>query len=213
MGKKSAYRAAGILIACVAFLMAARAFAHCDTMNGPVIPEAQDALEKGDVTPILKWVRKDNEAEIKAAFEKAVAIRSTGPEAMALADRYFLETLVRVHRAGEGAPYTGLKDEPVEAIVQMTDKALADGSADELISEISSHMAAAIKQKFTAVLEAQEHKDESVEAGRKYVEAYVTYTHYVEGIHEAILATGGHQHEGGGGHDTPPNSAHEEHSH
>jgi len=41
-----------------------------------------------------------------------------------------------VHRAGEGAPYTGIKDEPVEPIV-----AMADGSADEMIKKISGHLA------------------------------------------------------------------------
>ena len=123
-------------------LLVGSAFAHCDTTSGPLIPEAKAALEKGDVTPILKWVKKDNEAEIKAAFTKTVAVRAKGPEAKELADQYFLETLVRLHRAGEGAPYTGIKDEPVEPIVAMADKALADGSADEMIKKISGHMAA-----------------------------------------------------------------------
>ena len=167
-------------------------FAHCDTMNGPVIPEARAALEKGDVTPILKWIKKDNEAEIKAAFTKAVAVRSKGPEAKELADQYFLETLVRLHRAGEGAPYTGIKDEPVEPIVALADKALADGSAEEMIKKISGHIAEAIKAKFNKVLETKKDKDKSVEAGREYVESYVKYMHFVEGIHTAVMSAGDH---------------------
>ena len=170
--------------------------AHCDTMNGPLIPEAQAALEKGNVMPILKWIKADNEAEIKVAFANAVAVRAKGPEAKELADRYFLETLVRLHRAGEGAPYTGLKDEPVEPIVAMADKALAEGAADEMIKEISGHLAAAIKAKFNNVLEAKKNKDKSVEAGRAYVQSYVTYMHYVEGLHTAIMSAGEHQHAG-----------------
>ncbi len=175
-------------------LAASTARAHCDTMNGPVVPEAKAALEKGDVTPILKWVKKDNEAEIKAAFAKAVAVRAKGPEAKELADQYFLETLVRLHRAGEGAPYTGLKDEPVEPIVAMADKALADGSADEMIKKMSGHMGAAIKARFDKAMEARKNKDKSVEAGRQFVEAYVIYVHYVEGIHTAIMSAGAHHH-------------------
>ena len=171
--------------------------AHCDTTSGPVIPEAKAALESGDVTPILKWVKKDNEAEIKAAFEKAVAVRAKGPEAKELADQYFLETLVRLHRAGEGAPYTGIKDEPVEPIAAMADKALADGSADEMIKKMSGHMAHAVQEKFNRALEAGKTKDESVDAGREYVEAYVTYVHYVEGIHAAIMSAGAHHAEAG----------------
>ena len=190
--------AIGIVVAAgMSALLVGSAFAHCDTTSGPVIPEAKAALEKGDVTPILKWVKKDNEAEIKAAFTKAVAVRAKGPEAKQLADQYFLETLVRLHRAGEGAPYTGIKDRPVEPIVAMADKALADGSADAMITRISGHMAAAIKEKFTKVVEAKKNKDKSVEAGREFVEAYVVYMHYVEGIHTAIMSGGTHHAEAG----------------
>ncbi len=178
----------------ISMFMAGSAIAHCDTVVGPVIPEAKAALEKGDVSPLLKWVKKDSEAEIKAAFAKAVAVRAKGAEAKELADQYFLETLVRVHRAGEGAPYTGIKDAPVEPIVALADKALADGSPDEMIRKISGHVAEAIREKFEKVAQARKSKDKSVEAGREFVEAYVTYMHYVEGIHDAILSAGGHDH-------------------
>lgn len=190
--------AASVIVAAgISVILVGSALAHCDTTSGPVIPEAKVALEKGNVTPILKWIKKDNEAEIKAAFAKAVAVRSKDPEVQELADQYFLETLVRLHRAGEGAPYTGIKDEQVEPIVAIADKALDDGSADEMISKISDHMAAAIKEKFAKVLEAKKNKDESVEAGREFVEAYVIYMHYVEGIHAAIMSTGAHHAEAG----------------
>lgn len=170
------------------------AWAHCDTTGGPIIPEAKAALEKGDVTPILKWIKADKEPEIKAAFAQAVVVRVLGPEAKKLADHYFLETLVRVHRAGEGAPYTGIKDEPVEPIVAMADKTLAEGSAAEMIEKMNAHMAQAVNEKFSKALSAMKKKDRSVDAGREFVEAYVTYMHYVEGIHDAIMSTGGHQH-------------------
>jgi hypothetical protein len=184
----------GILAAGIAILWAGSALAHCDTTSGPIIPEARAALNSGDVTPVLKWVKKENEAEIRAAFAKAVAVRSKGPEAKELADQYFLETLIRLHRAGEGAPYTGIKDEPVAPIVALADKSLAQGSADEMIRRMSAHMAEAVKKKFNRALEAAKLKDKSVEAGRAYVEAYVDYTHYVEGIHAAIKSAGGHSH-------------------
>ena len=182
----------------IGILAVGTAWAHCDTTGGPIIPEAKAALEKGDVTPILKWIKADNEAEIKAAFAKTVVVRAKGPEAKELADRYFLETLVRLHRAGEGAPYTGIKDKPVEPIVVMADTALADGSADEMIKKISGHVAESIKAKFNKALEAKKSKDKSVEAGREFVESYVIYMHYVEGIHTAIMSAGGHEHAGAG---------------
>ncbi len=180
----------------IVLLYASIALAHCDTMNGPIIPEAKAALEKGDITPILQWVKKDDEVEITKVFAKAVAVRSQSPQAKELADQYFLETLIRLHRAGEGAPYTGLKDEPVEPIVAMADKALADGSADKMIENLSTHMAKAIKEKFDKALAASKDRYKNLEAGREYVEAYVTYVHYVEGIHSVMLSAGGHQHAG-----------------
>ena len=128
------------------------------------------------------------------------ASRTKGAEAKELADKYFLETLVRLHREGEGAPYTGLKDEPVKRIVAISDQAVADGSADEMVKRISGHLATAIGEKFAKVVEARKHKDKSVEAGRAYVEAYVDYTHYVEGIHAAIMSAGGHGHAPAAGH-------------
>jgi hypothetical protein len=190
--------ASSIMTAGLSVLLAGSAFAHCDTTGGPIIPEAKAALEKGDVTPILKWVKKDNEAEIKAAFTKAVAVRAKGPEAQELADQYFLETLVRLHRAGEGAPYSGIKDESVDPVVAMADRALAEGSADEMVKKISAHMAATVEERFAKVVEAKTNKDKSVEAGREFVEAYVAYMHYVEGIHTAIVSTGAHHAAGAG---------------
>ncbi|MDD5704489.1 MAG: DUF6448 family protein [Kiritimatiellae bacterium] len=168
------------------------ALAHCDTTGGPIIPEAKAALEKGDVTPILKWIAKEHEAEIKTAFAKAVTVRAKGPEAQQLADQYFLETIVRLHRAGEGFAFTGIKDEQPEKIVQLSDQALAAGSCDDLIKRVQGHVGMAIREKFNKVAEAAKNKDKSVEAGRVYVAAYVEYTHFVEGIHAAVMSAGHH---------------------
>jgi hypothetical protein len=200
-----------ISVISIVLLYASIALAHCDTMNGPIIPEAKAALEKGDVTPILQWVKKDDEAEIRKVFTKAVAVRSQSPQAKELADQYFLETLIRLHRASEGAPYTGLKDEPVEPIVAMADKALVDGSADEMIKNLNAHLAKAIKEKFDKAMAARKDRYNSVEAGREYVEAYVTYVHYVEGIHSAMLSAGGHQHAGAAESMPHTSTEHEEH--
>ncbi len=103
-------------------------YAHCDTLNGPVVKDARRALEKGDIKPVLKWLIEDDEKEIRIAFQKTLSVRTKGAEAKELADMYFFETLVRVHRAGEGAPYTGLKpSEAVDPAVALADKALESG--------------------------------------------------------------------------------------
>jgi len=183
-----------------AWLVATRAaYAHCDTLGGPVVSDAKAALEKGDVTPVLKWVKKEREEEIEAAFKKALAVRSKGPEAKELADMYFFETLVRLHRAGEGAPYTGLKPAgEVEPPVAAADKAIADGGVDDLAKEIGRAAEKGVRERFEKLVEAKKRKDESVAAGREYVEAYVIFVHYVEGLHDTIAAGGAHHGEAEG---------------
>ncbi len=166
--------------------------AHCDTLQGPVVATARAALEKGDVTPVLKWVRKDDEKEIKELFKKTLAVRTKGTEAKELADMYFFETLVRIHRTGEGAPYTGLKSEPAEPIIQAADNALESGSSDQLVKQVSEAVAFGIRERFNRVKEAKKHADESVEKGRAFVETYVEYTHYVERLHVDAVAAGEH---------------------
>ncbi len=154
--------------------------AHCDTLDGPVVMAAKKALEKGDVTPVLKWVKKENEEEIRSLFKKTLAVRSRGPEAKELADMYFFETLVRLHRAGEGAPYTGLQVGPAEPIITAADQALDKGSVDHLVKHVSDAVAKGIRQRFHQTLERKKHAEDSVAAGREFVEAYVEFTHYVE---------------------------------
>lgn len=172
----------------VAFVvMQGTAFAHGNTIDGPLVIEAMAALKKGDVTPVLKWVKRPREDEIKAVFKKTLAVRSKGPEAQEIADRYFFETLIRLHRAGEGTPFTGLKPAgKIEPSVTSADKAIASGSVDALSKKISQATEEAIKERFARLMEAKSHKDESIEAGRAYVEAYVVYIHFVEGLHNII---------------------------
>ncbi len=167
--------------------------AHCDTLDGPVVSTARIALEKGDVTPVLKWVKKEDEKEIRDQFDKTVAVRKQGKEAKELADMYFFETLVRIHRAGEGAPYTGLKPgEAVEPSVAAADKALESGSSDKLVKLITGAVEKGIRDRFAHAFETKKHADHTVDAGRKFVEAYVEFTHYVERLHMDAERPSGH---------------------
>lgn len=159
--------------------------AHCDTLDGPVVKAARLALEKGDVNPVLKWVKKDNEDEVRNAFEHALKVRKAGAEARALADRYFFETLVRLHRAGEGAPYTGLKPAGTqpEPAVLAADEVLEKGSVDALVKLLSDELATGVRKRFAHARERQTRAEVSVEAGREFVAAYVEFVHYAEGVH------------------------------
>jgi hypothetical protein len=169
--------------------------AHCDTLDGPVVASARLALERGDVQPVLKWVKADVEPEVRAAFQKALAVRRAGGEARELADHYFFETLVRLHRAGEGAPYTGLKPAgTTEKPIAAADQALEQGSVNALSGMLAEHLAAGVRERFTRVAGAKAAADRTPEDGRQYVAAYVEYVHYVEAIANAVHGQGAHAH-------------------
>jgi len=158
------------------------ASAHCDTMNGPVIIDAKNALKNNNVTIVLKWIKKEHETEIVTLFKKTVALRNVSPEAKEIADRLFFETLVRIHRAGEGASFTGVKEAEVEHNIQEADHTIETGKVDELIESISHRIHKQIGQKFKRVMEAKKTMNQSVEQGREYVEAYVQYVHFIEAM-------------------------------
>ena len=183
-----------VALAWTAFLPATAA-AHCDTLDGPVVAAARLALQRGDVAPVLKWVKADAEGELRAAFQKTLSVRAAGGAARELADQFFFETLVRLHRAGEGAPYTGLKPAgTVEKPIALADGAVAQGSADGLSRMIADHLAAGIRERFARVKETKASADDTPEAGRRYVAAYVEYIHYVEAVVQAIHGAGhGHR--------------------
>ncbi|HEX5022790.1 MAG TPA: DUF6448 family protein, partial [Candidatus Binatia bacterium] len=111
-------------------------FAHCDGLDGPVVKAAQRALDSGELNSVLIWVAQSNEAEIKSLFEKTLAVRQLNAQAKELADLYFFETLVRIHRASEGAPYTGLKPvgRDLGPAITAADRALETRSLRELLS-------------------------------------------------------------------------------
>lgn len=174
--------------------------AHCDTTRGPVVTAASEALEAGEPNLVLHWVRPEDEAAVRAAFEHTMQVRALGPEAKALADRYFFETLVRIHRAGEGAPYTGLTDGDPEPIIAATDRALASSSADELEHELVGAVRAGLQERFALARATKDFRRGDVAGGRRFVAAYVPLTHWVEGVFTAAHGAGDH-HMAPAGHD------------
>lgn len=192
------------------FLLAAAAFAaaisfstpasaHCDGLDGPVVSAARKALNSGDPNPVLIWVQPKDEAEVRHAFVEAVAVRKLSPQAREMADRYFFETLVRVHRAGEGAPYTGLKPagRDLGPAIPLADKAVATGSEAELANFVSKEAERGVRAKFAALQRKRSFRTDDLAAGREYVASYVTFIHYVEGLHQAVEAgAAGHYAEG-----------------
>jgi hypothetical protein len=171
------------------------ALGHCDTLDGPLIKLARKALESGNVNFVLPWVREKDEGEIKQAFQHATFVRKLGAQARELADHHFLETLVRIHRAGEGAPYTGLKPAGADLgpMIPTADNAVVDGSIETVIDMLTHAIRDGVNQHFHAVWEARKFDVDDLAAGRSYVEAYVSYIHYVERLwQDAIGAAQGH---------------------
>jgi hypothetical protein len=163
-------------------------------MDGPIIKGAQKALETGDANLVLMWIQKKDAAELMQAFKKAREVRKLNPVAKELADKYFLETFVRLHRAGEGEPYTGIKPAgtELEPAVEGADKALESGSINDLLKWMTETVIHGIREHFERAAVLRKHAGESVEAGRKYVEAYVKYVHYVEKLYNDATARVAH---------------------
>lgn len=170
------------------------AAAHCDSMDGPVVRDARTALEKRDSAAVLKWVSPEKEAEIREAFAKTLAVRKLGKDAELLADRWFFETLVRVHRAGEGEAFTGLKEAGhVDPGIAAADAALESGSAARLAKELAAAVDTGVRKRFDLAFERKRHAD-SIGAGREYVAAYVDYVHFVESVHRLARQGAPHTH-------------------
>lgn len=184
----------GAMAVGLALALPARVQAHCDTLDGPVVAAAKAALAKGDPTPVLRWVKPEREAELRAAFARTLAVRKKGADVQELADAYFFETLVRIHRAGEGAPYTGLKPAGSgrDPVVAGADQALETGSIEPLVDMLTHHAAAGVRQRFAEAMEKKAAADRSVKAGRDFVAAYVEFVHHAAGIHRAASGAAGH---------------------
>jgi hypothetical protein len=210
-GKRNLRTAMGIVIMSFACIVAGSgtSLAHCDTLDGPVVKAARNALETGDVRLVLLWVQKKDEAELTKAFERTLHVRKLNDQAKELADLCFFETLVRIHRAGEGAPYTGLKSAGLDLgpAVPAADRALETGTAEPLLKFLQDTVKDGVHRSFTKAVMLKNYKNGDVEAGREYIEAYVPFVHYIERLYEASKypakghypepeETGGHAHKG-----------------
>ncbi|MFH1017064.1 MAG: DUF6448 family protein [Pseudomonadota bacterium] len=171
--------------------------AHCDTMSGPVVMAARQALKTGNVNLVLVWVQPADENAIREEFNKARAARKAGGAAKDTADQRFFEALVRIHRTGEGAPFTGIKPAGTDVgpAVPAADRTLETGSAEALQKLVGSAVETGIQRHFQEALERRRYDPNDVAAGRAFVKAYIEYTHFVEKIYGAATsATGPHEH-------------------
>jgi hypothetical protein len=179
----------------LAALACGPAAAHCDSMSGPVVKDAQTALTEGRIEPVLKWVGEDNEAVIRDTFKMTLAVRGESGVAKQVADNYFFETLVRIHRATEGEGFTGLKPAgSVDPVIAATDRALVTGNGDVLADETARSVREGVKRRFADAHSKRQSADESIEQGREYVTAYVELTHFVVGVNHLVTSGPSHKH-------------------
>ena len=166
-----------------------KAFAHCDTLDGPVVLAAKKSLATGNINYAIIWVQEEQQAEIKEAFESAVSVRKISKAAQQFADKSFYETLVRVHRAGEGAPYNGLKPAGFDMgpAIPAADKSIISGNTADLEKFLILKMKESLDKYFKELQEKKNYNVNDVKAGRAYVKAYVEYIHSVERMYQSTV--------------------------
>lgn len=172
-------------------------------MDGPVVKAAKRALESGNVNLILPWAPEKAEAEIKRAFEKTLHVRRLGKEAAELADYWFFETVVRLHREGEGAPYAGLKPAGLDwgPVVPRAEKALERRDPREVVEFLSHVVEEELQERFKHAMAKKKYDEDDVKAAREYVQAELGFVLYSHGIYAKIKGGGEHGEEEEGGHE------------
>jgi hypothetical protein len=170
-------------------LMPARALAHCDGLDGPVVKAAQGALETRNPALVLIWVQEKDESEIRSAFEQTLAVRELSPQARELADRFLFETVVRVHRAGEGAPFTGLKPagRDLGPAIPAADEAVRAGFLEPVRQLLTIAIHERLRQQFGEVMATKTFGPDDVDAGRAYAKAYVEFVPFVELLYDSTM--------------------------
>jgi hypothetical protein len=191
----SAFTAIGLLLG----VPSARA--HCDSLGGPVAKAVQKALETGNVLPVLAYAPATAEAELAAAFEESIKVRGLGPEARALADKAFLETVVRLHRAGEGAAYTGLKPAGIDygPVIPAAELTLETGDISKVKAVLVDEIEHALRERLAHVRQLQKAPIEpktapEVPHARERVSAELGFVIFAETIRQAALGKGAEHH-------------------
>lgn len=184
------------------------ASAHCDTPEGPTYDAVKASLEEENFNHIAYWVLEESEEELREVYDLSTSVmeKSDDEETDELAERYLFENFVRIHREGEGAPYTGISNEPVDPGVAAADESIAQESLQPLEENgfITDENRAHAETVFNELLSRKDFDIEDTEAGRAYVESYVTFTHLFEEGH------GEAHEEGHDAHGEESEEAHEE---
>lgn len=163
---------------------------HCDSLDGPVVTAARQALEASDVALVLPFVPADGEEEVRIVFDNVLPVRGLNDAAREVADRLFFETVVRVHRAGEGAPYTGLKPAGLDIgpVIPLAERAIATGSPEPVADYLTGVLHDQLKHRLEEVSTLAASKAQSVGDARAWVEAMLGFQVYSHQLLQAMHA-------------------------
>ena len=172
-----------IMVVVINLALPKKVSAHCDTMDGPTAIDGMKALETKNINYALKWIMPEWEEELASIFNLSLKVRHLNDDAKELADRYFLENLVRIHRAGEGAPFAGLKPAgiPIDEKVAAADKCIEIGNVSPLEGLVSPEEMPELEKRLKKALTLKDFDLNDVRAGREYIEAYVSFFKFAEG--------------------------------
>ena len=158
------------------------------------------ALDTGNVKLALPYAPATAESEIEAVFAQSLKVRTLGPEAKTLADRTFIETTVRLHRAGEGAAYTGLKPAGIDhgPAIPAAERAIETGNLTPVKALLTDEVEHGLHARFAHAQETRKAVKEpktanDVAAARARVSAELGFVTYVEGLRQAVHGAG-HEH-------------------
>ena len=160
-------------------------------MDGPVVMAARAALQQGRPDPVLAYVPAAAEAEMRDAFQRALAARAAGGAAAAVAEQWLFETAVRLHRAGEGQPFTGLRPAGLGfgPVVPLAEQALAGGDPRPLFRFLTDAMHQELHRRFDRARHlaqaAQEHLGD-VAAARERTSAELSFMVWAHGTYLAF---------------------------
>ena len=168
---------------------------HCDTRDGPVVKAAKKSLETGNINYVLIWIPEDSEKELNDVFARTLRARKAGKDAQDVADDWFFETAIRLHRAGEGAPYTGIKPAGLDEgpVVPKAEQAIETEDPTEVIQFICHTIEDDLRHRFDKAIQTRKYNPNNVKAGRAYVQAYLNFVVYAHHLYLNVKGHGGHE--------------------
>jgi hypothetical protein len=186
----------------IVFGVSGAARAHCDAEDGPVANAVKKALETGNINLVLPYAPASAEAELKATFAEARKVRTLGSDARKLADRSFLQTTIRLHRAGEGATFTGIKPAGINygPMIPAAERAIETGNPETIKAVLIEGIDHVLGEKLAHVRELRKVTSEpanydEVAPARERISAELGFITFAEGVHQAVLGKTAPHHE------------------